>query len=445
MDRRGFLRGAGVAALSGCLENAAAPSKPNLLFILADQWRGQALSGIDSSIKTPNLDKLSATGIRFPRAYASIPVCSPSRAALFTGRFAHMSGVLKNSIRLPLSERCLAAELYKAGYSTGFIGKWHLDGEEKPGFVPPGPRRGGFTYWAAFNCGHEYFDSVYFRDENKPIHGRGFEPDYQTDLAIDFVRANASRPFFLCVSWGPPHPPRTPPSSYATLYEARKMPLRANVPAGFVDKTQEALAGCYGLCSVLDRNVGRLLDVLSDKGLADNTIVVFTSDHGDTIGSHGLDVAESPYEESVLVPLFIRYPRALKGGQVNSMLVSNVDLMPTLLSMLAVPVPPDVQGRDLASQILSGDGPPSESVYCQGQLGTPNEWRLVVRGLDKIVVDRELKVTHHYNLGQDPYELENLVSESAHSVRSDEMSALMRDWMQRVQDGILPSGLKLRR
>jgi arylsulfatase A-like enzyme len=140
----------------------------------------------------------------------------------------------------------------------------------------------------------------------------------------------------------------------------------------------------------------------------------------------------------------VRYGRAIRGGVTSDMPISLVDLMPTLLSLAGVPAPPGVQGRDLSQQWLRGTGPRSESIYCQGRLGTPEEWRMVVRGLDKLVVDRELKVTYLFNLGQDPYERNNLAREPAFARTRDEMTAILRDWMQRLGDRILPSGLRLR-
>jgi len=162
------------------------------------------------------------------------------------------------------------------------------------------------------------------------------------------------------------------------------------------------------------------------------------------LGSHGLEHKGVPYEESARVPLLMRYPRSLRGGQKNDLLISNVDLMPTLLSFAGVAVPPDVQGLDLSQQILHGTGPRPESVYCQGRLGTQGEWRMVVRGLDKFVVDRDLTLTHLYNLGQDRYEMQNLVEEAGQRTKRDEMKAILLDWMRRTSDRMLPSGLKLR-
>jgi arylsulfatase A-like enzyme len=194
----------------------------------------------------------------------------------------------------------------------------------------------------------------------------------------------------------------------------------------------------------MDTNLGRLLEALDETGQERDTIVVFTSDHGDMVGSHGLDLSGTPFEESVRVPLLVRYPRRIRGGQSNEVLVSSVDLLPTLLSLAGLPIPDNVQGQDL-SDLLTGDGSDhAEAVYCQGQLGTPSEWRMVVRGLDKIVVDRNLRITQLHNLGQDPYELANLANDSGERRKRDEMRAILRDWMRRMSDQFLPSGLRLR-
>ena len=443
LRRREFLKSAGVLAASGM---AAAPTrKPNLLFILADKWRAQTLttSG-DPDLHAPNLAQLAKQGVQFNRLYASYPLCSPSRAALLTGRFAHACGVPRNEVRLPLDQPSIAAQFKSVGYQTGYIGKWHLDGEERPGFVPPGPRRRGFDYWAAFNRGHRYFDSIYFRDAPEPIHKDGFEPDYQTDLAIDFLKRNKQNPFYLLLSWGPPHTPRTPPPRTAKLYDPRQFHLRPNVPANYEAAAREGHAGYYGLCSALDENVGRLLRALDELRLAADTIVVFTADHGDMLGSQGLEYKNVPFEESTRVPLLARNTKLLPPGASNDVLMSNVDLMPTLLGLCGVDAPEGVQGQDLSGLIANGHGRRPESVYSQGKRGSPEEWRMVVRGLDKLVADRELNVTHLYNLGSDPFEMDNLAQDSSQDLKRDELKALLKDWMRRTGDGMDPSGLKKR-
>jgi len=447
IDRRLFLRGTAAAAATLAQRASAQESRPpNILFLLADQWRGQALAlAGDPNLKTPALARLAAEGIYCERAYTANPECSPSRATILTGRYPHVCGVFADNGSLPLTESTIAELLRSEGYVTGYIGKWHLDGEAEPGFVPPGRRRHGFDYWAAFNRGHRYDASVYFRDDDTAIRGNGFEPDYQTGLAIEFLHENAARPFFLCLSWGPPHPPRTPPLEYRELYEEADIRLRRNVPGSLAGRTREALAGYYGLCSAVDANVARLLETLEDTGLARDTIVVFTSDHGDMLGSHGLDETNVPFEESVRVPLIVRYPGRIAPGTTTDLLISLADLVPTLLSLTSTRVPAAIQGNDL-SRKLAGDAAAAapEAAYCQGGLGTEPEWRMLVRGFDKVIIDRNLRVTHLYNLGKDPFELANLVGEPDERRKRDEMRANLLDWMARVRDQSLPSGLRLR-
>ncbi len=445
MNRRSFL---GRVSALGWVRRAAGRRQarpPSILVVLADGWRAQALEAAgDANLKAPNLEGLLRTGVFFSRSYTANPACAPARAALLTGRYPHACRVLADGQPLPADERTLGELFAEAGYMTGYIGKWALDGAEEPGFVPPGPRRRGFAFWAAFNRGHRYFDSVYFRDSPEPKRAPGFEPDYQTRLACDFIREHASRPFFLVVSWGPPHPPRTPPPPFAQLYDPARLRLRANVPGGAAAEARQALAGYYGLCSALDACLGQILEVLEATGAAEDTVVVFTSDHGEMLGSHGLDLAEAPFEEAVRVPLVIRYPRAARGGRRVDSFATGVDLAPTLLALAGLEPGEGMQGRDLSAYLLSGEGPRAEAVYAHGRLGTPAEWRLLVRGLDKVVVDRELRVTHLFNLGQDPYERRNLAFEPAQARRRDEMTAILRDRMRRLGDRVLPSGLRLR-
>jgi arylsulfatase A-like enzyme len=424
------------------MAGSAAPArKPNIIFVLAGGWRGLSLD----DLRLPNLEALAKEGVQFERLYTCYPLAAPSRAALITGRFPHACGVPRDGVRLPLDQPSIAEQLKRAGYRTGYIGEWRLDGVDDPGFVPPGPRRHGFDYWAAFNRGHRYFDSIYFRDAAEPIHRTGFEPDYQTDLAIDFIEQAGAKPFYLFLAWGPPHPPLTPlPDRVATIYDPPMLRLRANVPREQQASAQASYARYYALCSALDDNIGRLVGALDQQHLAGDAIVVFTSDSGDMMGSQGLEDDDQPFEEAVRVPLIVRYPGVLAAGGKNDALLSNVDLMPTLLGFSGGAIPESAQGQDLSAWLTRQQGSHGESIYCSGKLGDSNEWRMVVRGLDKLVVDRGLNVTHLYNLGQDPFEMENLVRDVSQDLKRDELKALLKDWMRRSGDGMDPSGLKRR-
>ncbi|MCC6365842.1 MAG: sulfatase [Bryobacterales bacterium] len=437
MNRRHFLIGS-----AGLMAQAR---RPNVVFVLADQWRAQTLpSSGDKQLQAPHLARLAAEGVHFDRVYAAYPLCTPSRAAMLTGKYPHACRMPRNDVRLGENEPSLAAQLKAAGYATGYIGKWHLDGEERPGFVPPGPRRRGFDYWAAFNRGHRYCDSIYFRDDATPVRMKGFEPDYQTELAIDFIRKNKQKPFFLYLSWGPPHTPRTPPEDVKGLYDPRQFALRENVPAEYEGKAREGYAGYYGLCTALDRCLGRLLKAIDEERLEGDTMVVFTADHGDMLGSQGLEYKNVPYEESARIPLLVRYPKVLEAGSRSDLLFSNVDYMPTLLGLCGAEIPGGVQGRNLAALWSGGKGVRPESILAEGKMGSEGEWRMIVRGLDKMVIDRNEEVTHLYNLGQDPYEMQNNATSRMHRRTKDELMALLADLRRRTLDGRSGSGLRTR-
>jgi arylsulfatase A-like enzyme len=421
VTRRGFLSAAG----------ALAAPRPNLLFLVADQWRGQALpSAGDLNLIAPNLSRLAREGVDFQRAYTSYPVCCPSRAAMLTGRFPHAAGVPRNHMRLPLSETTMSGELQRAGYRTGYIGKWHLDGNENPGFVPPSRRR-GFDYWAAYNVAHRHYGSVYFRDTPDPVRAAGFEPDDLTRLAIEFIR-DGKQPFFLYVSWVAPHPPLTPPARHA-IYDPERIRLRPNVPAGHHAQTRKNAAAYYGLCSAVDENLGRLLAELDRRKLSEDTIVVFTSDHGYMLGSHGLDTIDEPYEEACRTPLLIRYPRRIKARTERSAVISNVDYAPTLLSLCGLQPTPGMQGTDLSGWLTGRRGNAPGAVYAEGSLGSREEWRMVVRGSDKLIVNSSFEATRLFRLDTDPYELNNLVKDRSQSGRRDELLALLRQWLWRTR------------
>jgi arylsulfatase A-like enzyme len=394
-------------------------TRPNLVFIFADQFREESLPSRDGDVVAPNLQRLMQEGVTLSRTYTSNPVCTPARASIISGLYSHTHGLIQNNLRLRTDLTSIAHVYREHGYRTGYIGKWHIDGEEKPGFVPPGPRRQGFDYWAAFNRGHNYWDSVYFRDEPQPIHAKGYEPDYQTDLAIDFIRDNMERPFCLFMSWGPPHTPFHPseqhPDDRWEGLEPDHIRLRPNVPVQEEKTAREELAGYNTHITALDHNFGRIMDALEDQGLNGNTILVYTSDHGDMLGSLALYRKGQPLEESIHIPFIVKYPRELGQGIQNEVLFHTVDFMPTLLALSGLDIPENVQGRDLSQAITKGDpslGP--EAVYIEGKMGKEEEFRAIRshRHLLSVKVSN-LATTHLYDTTADPYQMNNLAGDPA--------------------------------
>jgi arylsulfatase A-like enzyme len=220
--------------------------------------------------------------------------------------------------------------------------------------------------------------------------------------------------------------------------------MRENVPLAAERQAREELAVFYARARTRDRDIGTVLEALDQPGLAEDIIVVFTSYHGEQFGSHGEWGDDSVFEESIRIPLAIRYPRALRGATRSEMLVSQVDLMPTLLKWCGVAVPETVQGRDLSALLQGATADRPDAIYAAGRLAQKDEWRMLVQGYDKLVADMEGNVTHLYNLAEDPYELTNLVNVSAQQLKRDALVALLRVWMKRLGDGVDASGLRKR-
>jgi len=446
MQRRTFLQSAGAMAAGSTLAGlnrtagaADADRPPNLLFVLADQWRFSAFSHeTDPTIRTPNFDRFVDQGARWTRTYAANPVCTPNRSCILTGRYAHQHGMITNNLMIPPSERCIAESFADAGYATHYIGKWHMDGEPKPGFVPPGWRRRGFETFEGFNRGHSYYETGTFSNEGVPTPYEGFEPTYQTDLAIYYMKAHREDPFFCYLSWGPPHTPYNPPPGFEH-YGSEPLEFRPNVPDDLRanPSVRKQLAGYYGLCEALDHEMGRIMAALDENGLADNTLVVFTSDHGDMHHSHRLIHKGHPEDESLHVPLFMRMPGTIRAGQKIDTLACSIDLMPTMTRLCGLDAPTTCTGRDLSAAVDGGTAPDVESVYSEGRmqiLAPKGAWRSLVTPTHKLAINIEGKVTHLFDLEKDPYEMNNLSGERTHSAVEKELLAEMRRWAKETGD-----------
>jgi arylsulfatase A-like enzyme len=431
---------AGLLAVPGLSRAGAADRPPNVLIIMPDQWRGQDLGCMGNpEVRTPHLDALAAHGLRLPNMFANTPVCCPARAILMTGKYAHKNGMVANDLRLRESETTLAELLGARGYRTGFIGKWHLDGGRRlPGFVPPGPRRQGFAFWAANECNHEHFRPVYFRDDERPIAADRFEPEVWTDLAIEFLHGVGDRPFFLMVAMGPPHDPYGAPERYQKLYDPDRLTMRPNWVAGLRGAGRKEIAAYYAAMTAIDEQVGRLLAELDRSGRADDTIVLFLSDHGDMLGSHGQRLKRKPWEESIRVPGLVRYPRAIAPGRTSEAIVTHVDVAPTLLSLCGITPPADMQGADLSGVLLGRAEPGPDAAFLQIFVpfagdGTPKPWR-GVRTKEHLFARSEEVPWLLYDLKADPFEQVNLVGRAETSGLQARLEETLTSWMKRTGD-----------
>jgi arylsulfatase A-like enzyme len=423
----------------GALTCSFATERPNILLILPDQMRASAM-GCDGNaqVLTPHIDRLAAEGIRFKRTYANVPVCCPARAILMTGTYPHVNGMIANDLRLREEQVTIAERLRDVGYRTGFIGKWHLDGgPREPGFVPPGPRRQGFEFWAAYECHHRHFEPDYFRDSPEPIVVRKFEPEASCDFAVEFLKSQPKdKPFFLTVQMGPPHDPYGAPEDYMKLYDVetitpdpswqpgsetrptpkaglRRGPLvNRFVPVG----GKEEIAAYYAAITAIDDQVGRLLATLKETGADENTLILFTSDHGDMLGNHGMRRKRKPHDESARVPGILRWPARVPKGQIVDTLFSHIDMPPTLLALAGLAVPDEMQGADLSRVALGETTAGPEAVLLQIFIPSkgdsiPGPWRGLVtqthtyarfKNEPWVLFDHEADPNQMTNLAADP-------------------------------------------
>lgn len=412
-------------------------TQPNVLLVLADQWRGMDQGWIGNrDVQTPHLDQLAAAGVTVPTAYANTPVCAPSRGSLLTGRLPHEHHVVANDLALRPGLPTIADMLAARGYRTGWIGKWHLDGPPRDRWIPP-ERRRGFDYWASTNCTHEYFDGHYFTgDSPEPVPFIGYEPEAQTDLAVDFIRRDRGRPYFLAVSYGPPHDPyEDVPPRYLDRYDPAGLTPRGNATTNVEHRA--LLRQYYAGITAVDEQLGRLLAALRAAGAEQDTLVIVTSDHGDMLGGHGRYAKQVPFEEAISVPLVLAWPSVLRPRRVESGLIGLVDLPATVLGLVGADPLPSAYGRDF-SEAIRGQGALRDAVLLSNLVSFDNGYR---QGVPEWHGFRDERFTYArradgqpwllYDNTTDPWQLTNLVAKPGHEhdVRWAEkrLDALLKD------------------
>ncbi len=260
--------------------------------------------------------------------------------------------------------------------------------------------------------------------------------DRPGDEILSFVHAASDAPFY--VEW------MFDATSASGLIERGRAPsLPRNVPHEAETRARDQLSSFYAHAATRDRDFGALLAALDRPGLEENTIVVFTSDRGEQMGSHGLFGDDAPYEESVRIPLAIRYPAAISKGRESDVLVSQIDIMPTLLGICGIEVPETVQGRNLSRLMTEDRGERPDAIYAEGRRSQPEEWRMIVHGYDKLVMDTEGHPLHQFNLADDPQEMNDLMAVTSEQVKRDALAAMLQVELKRL-NRIDSSGLRLR-
>ncbi len=395
---------------------------PNVLILLTDQWRAQATGYAgDPNISTPHLDSLAAHSVNFKNAVSGMPVCSPFRASLLTGQRPLTHGVFMNDVQLDTNAVTMAKIFAKEGYDTGYIGKWHLDGHGRLQNVVPGQRRQGFEFWKGNECTHNYNESVYY-DNNDPDRKiwEGYDTFQQTDAAIAYIKEKetSENPFLMVVSYGTPHAPyHTAPEEYRSRFDPDKIILRENVPDHLQEQAKKDHAGYYAHIAALDDMIGKVIANLKETGQFDNTIILFTADHGDLLGSHGAYKKQQPYEESARVPMLYHIPEKLKilAGERNA-LMNSEDILPTLLSLCEVPIPNTVEGIDYRPYLEGKAQVGNETLLtCVQPFG---QWNKVKHGGREYRAIKTKRYTYARDLKgpwllfdniNDPYQMNNLI------------------------------------
>lgn len=453
VNRRRFLgaiaAGAALSALAGEKRASASQSRPNLVYVFADQWRAQATGYAgDPNARTPHLDALARSSLNFTHTVSGCPVCSPYRASLMTGQYWLTHGVFLNDVPLSDSVVSIAEAFGDAGYDTAYIGKWHLDGHGRSAFIPR-ERRQGFQFWKVLECTHDYNHSAYYGDEDRKLFWDGYDAIAQTRAAQQYIREHAGgKPFALFLSWGPPHEPyETAPEEYLSLYEPAKIVLRPNVPDTQAEKARRELAGYYAHIAALDTCLGELLATIETCGIAEDTVFVFTSDHGDMLHSQGEVKKQRPYDESIRVPFLLRYPRGLgQTGRKLDTLLNTPDIMPTLLGLCGAPIPETVEGRDFSGALLRGETPEVEAalIMCPAPFG---QWTREIGGREyrgvrtkRYTYVRELdRPWLLYDNEADPYQRKNGCNLPEYVEIQTKLEALLTKKLEETRDMFRPA------
>jgi arylsulfatase A-like enzyme len=484
MDRRDFVKKSAAVTLAATIKGHAQDKpktrKPNVLYIFGDQHRAMSLPGEPfNQAMAPAFDSFRHQNFSMDRCISNYPLCTPYRGILVSGRWPHQSGVIYNNVSINPKEVSIADTFQKAGYHTGYIGKWHLAGSgESPGFIPKGPRRMGFEDWQVWDSTNLHFHAwTYDQNTGEKISPQGWQPVRMTDQAVKFLHEQPKdKPWLLMVSWNPPHPPYNPPPEDTAPYPLDTLKLRPNVqlrPAG--DNTKEsarflvsedllktALQGYIGAITGIDKEFARILKALDETGQAEDTIVIYTSDHGEMMGSHGRMQKQVPFEESCRVPFMVRYPGVTTKGGKSDALFAAVDMYPTLCGLAGIPAPPHCAGRDhspimrgekmneadmvfLMNQVATGGsqfgeeaGEPARQQPRQGAGGTlefvnqPS-----YRGVRTKTHTYAVTLTGRWLLFDniaDPYQLKNLVSDPSQKPLMEQLDAAIMGWMKKTGD-----------
>ena len=448
--------------------------RPNLIYVFADQLRYQSLGyGGDDRALTPNIDRLASEGVSFCNCVSGHPMCAPYRASLFSGKYPSSTGMVINELRMNPDHRCIGHVLGDAGYETAYIGKWHLwanasdHSKDENHFVPPGPDRLGWDgYWAAYNFWHSYYHAFYFEDTMERIAVDGYEPDVQTDMALAWLNAHRDDEVPLCLflSYGTPHDPweeDNVPAEWLARFDEADFPLCETYADGsaeywnprmdrqwWLENVKPNLSRWqriyYAMTANLDWNIGRLLQGLDAAGLGDDTVLVFSSDHGEMFGAHGRIAKNIFYDEATRIPMLMRWPGRIPAASVSEACMNVPDIMPTLLGLLDLPIPAAVEGLDLSHCALAQPGLDPEAAFMQGMGHTylwvdGNEWRAARDKRFTYAIMRADGSEYLFDNVADPLQQHNLLHDLCYERDLERLRAFVAERMRALGDAFQPT------
>ncbi|WP_199271619.1 sulfatase-like hydrolase/transferase [Paraglaciecola sp. L3A3] len=460
-------------------QNRQPTTKANLLLIITDEHnfrtlgayrdllsKDQALMWGDTVVTTPNLDYLAKNGVLFNSMYASSPVCSPSRSSMFTGLYPQNAGVPQNNYIMKQDVPTLADVLTENGYETGYGGKWHLSGEDKPGWAPKhnyGFKDNRFMFnrghWKNLNIksdGTPYVvgggDNPNYASKAQSANDKTFTTDWLTNRAIDFIDEHKTKPFFYVLSYPDPHGPDKVRPPYDTMYADVKFEMpktfykkikdtdplwQQTDPKKQPKKMQASLQNYFGMVKLLDDNLGRLISKLRNENLLDNTLLVFSSDHGDLLGEHHRINKGNPQEGSAKIPFVMHYPNGIKKGLVVHEAANTTDWMDTFLSLLAVKNydPAITDGRDLTPLINKTTGTKWQDVTfvrIQGWVGAfSDRYKLV---LSSAIKPAEPWLIDTFN---DPDEVKNVIHLTENKTHVQALAKSLQEYGKQFKDPVV--------
>ena len=454
-------------------------TRPNLIYVFADQLRADVLGYTgDSKAITPNIDHFSKQSVDFTNAISVTPVSAPYRSCLFTGKYTSSTGMVINEINMNPNHRTIAHVLGDAGYELGYIGKMHLNDQHKRSYKK-GPERMGFDgYWAGYSFHHESYTAYYYTDDEKgdeiKINLKGkYGPEEFTSLALEYIKkaANKEKPFALFLSWNPTHDPwikenvqdhcykrfaniqfnlppnfRTVPDQYMDRYPQEFFEGDSAWKTSFIKGGgfQETMRCYYSMVNSIDEQFGRILETIDSLGISENTIVVFTSDHGEMFTSQGRMYKLTFYDEAARVPFLIRYPKLQTKGE-SDICLNTPDIAPTLLGLMGLhsDIPQEMEGEDLSFVLRHEEGiePPFALLQGMGhtyQWKNGYEWRAIrdkrftfatyLRDGSELLFDREI----------DPYMMKNVINDKEYKSVAQKMRHEMYHKMRDLNDEFKP-------